>query len=303
MTETKVIIETQEIRHPFWEFWYHLRQNKGAVIGLAIITSIFLVALFAPLIAPHSPIEIYDVHPPVWYDGGTWSFILGTDDSGRDLLSRLIYGARISLLVGLIVVSISMSIGMTLGMIAGYFGSYIDMIIMRITDVLMTIPSLLLAIVIVAVLAARLDIGPTIEIAIIAIAITLLPQFIRITRASFLAEKNKDYVHASKVAGAGSSRQMFINILPNCLPPIIVQSTLSFSNAILDAAALSFLGLGAQAPMAEWGTMLADSKAYIVHGSFWWFFLFPGLCILVTVISFNLLGDGLRDALDPKLKK
>lgn len=297
-TQNKTAEIQQDLPSPMREFWMHLKENKGAMLGLTIISLLVFVAIFAPLIAPHDPIkDIYDVSPPVWMEDGSWQFILGTDDSGRDLLSRLIYGTRITLLVGIMVVAMALSIGVTLGMFAGYFGSWLETIIMRFTDILMAIPSLLLAIVIVAIL------GPNLQNAMIAIAISLIPQFIRITRASFLSEKNKDYVQASAVAGAGPFRQMFLNILPNCLPPIIVQATLSFSNAILDAAALGFLGLGARAPLAEWGTMLSNSKDYITTGLYWWFFLFPGLCILISVISFNLLGDGLRDALDPKLKK
>ena len=227
--------------------------------------------------------------PPVWMKDGSWQFILGTDDVGRDILSRLIYGARLSLLVGCLVVIISLILGITLGLIAGYIGGFIDNIIM------LALPSLLLVLVLVAIF------GSFITNASIALAFVALPHYVRLTRGATLAEINKDYVIASRVAGAGALRQMFINILPNCLAPLIVQASLGFSNAILDMAALGFLGMGAQPPTPEWGTMLADVLQF-AHSA-WWVVTFPGLIILMTVLAFNLMGDGLRDALAPKLKQ
>lgn len=282
----------------FAEFWYHFRQNRGAVWGLYIIVFMALVAIFANFVAPHSPIEQYRDHlltPPAWAEGGSWQFILGTDDIGRDILSRLIHGARLSLFIGCIVVTISLAVGVALGLIAGFFPGVIGIIIMRIMDILLALPSLLLAVVVAAIL------GPGLINAILAVAITVVPHYTRLTRAAVMSELPKDYVTASRVAGAGVMRQMLINVLPNCAAPLIVQATLGFSSAILDAAALGFLGLGAQPPTPEWGTMLAAAREYISRA--WWVVTFPGAAILITVLAFNLLGDGLRDALDPKLKR
>jgi len=280
------------------EFWHYFSENRGAVAGLVVIVSIVLIALLADLIAPHSPIEVYsghDLKPPAWQEGGDWSFPLGTDALGRDILSRIIHGARFSLFIGCIVVSIAVTIGIALGLVAGFFRGPVETGIMRIMDIILAFPSLLLALVLVAIL------GPSLINAMIAIAIVYQPHFVRLTRASVMTELSKDYVTASRVAGAGLARQMFINVLPNCLGPVIVQATLSFSSAILDAAALGFLGMGAQPPTPEWGTMLADARDLILRA--WWAVTFPGLAILITVLSFNLMGDGLRDALDPKLKR
>jgi dipeptide transport system permease protein len=257
-----------------------------------------LLAIFANLVAPHPPNEQYrdfTLAPPAWHQGGTANFILGTDPVGRDILSRLIYGTRLSLLIGLISVGISLSLGIVLGLLAGYFRGLVETTIMRLMDVMLALPSLLLAIAVVAIL------GPGLINAMYAIAIVLLPHYVRLTRAAVLAEAGKEYVASSRIAGAGPIRLMFSTILPNCLAPLIVQATLGFSNAILDAAALGFLGLGAQPPTPEWGSMLANALEFIQRAS--WVVTFPGVAILVTVLAFNLMGDGLRDALDPKLKR
>jgi dipeptide transport system permease protein len=214
---------------------------------------------------------------------------------GRDILSRLIYGAQYSLFIGTFVVVLAVSTGIVIGLIAGYFRGWVDTVIMRVMDVILAFPSLLLALVLVAIL------GPGLVNAMIAIALVLQPHFVRLTRASVMAEKEREYVTAARVVGAGPLRLMFVTILPNCLGPLIVQATLSFSNAILDAAALGFLGLGAQPPTPEWGTMLAEAREFVLRA--WWVVTFPGLAILITVLAINLVGDGLRDALDPKLKK
>lgn len=283
---------------PLREFWSHFRENAGAVAGLAVIVVLLVAALLAPWLAPHPPAEQYRdalLLPPAWLAGGSWTFPLGTDDVGRDLLSRLLYGSRVSLLIGCIVVTLSLAAGVILGLVAGFFRGAVETLIMRLMDIMLALPSLLLAIAIVAVL------GPSLTNAMIAIAVVVLPHYVRLTRASVIAETAKDYVMASQVAGAGLLRQMFVNVLPNCLAPLIVQATLGFSAAILDAAALGFLGLGAQPPTPEWGTMLADARQFIQRA--WWVVTFPGLAILVTVLAFNLMGDGLRDALDPKLKR
>lgn len=282
----------------FQEFWYYFKENKGAVVGLIIVSIFLLLALLANFIAPYSPSEQFrdfTLQPPVWQEGGSWQFILGTDVVGRDMLSRLIHGARYSFLIGLIVVTLSTSGGILLGLIAGFSQGFVDAFISRLMDIILAFPSLLLALVLVAIL------GPSLVNAMIAIAIVIQPHYVRLTRASVLAEKNKDYVIAAKVIGASKLRIMFKTILPNCLSPIIVQAALSFSTAILDAAALGFLGMGAQPPTPEWGTMLADAREFILRA--WWVVTLPGLAILITVVAFNLMGDGLRDALDPKLKR
>lgn len=268
------------------------------MIGVVIIILSVGVALLAPLIAPHDPTQIYSDSlslPPSFIAGGSPGFFFGTDDLGRDLLSRLIYGSQVSLSVGFAVVVISLIIGTILGVVAGFYGGFTDKIIMRVTDLIMSLPSILFAIVIVAVL------GPGITNAIVAVSIVAIPNFVRIIRAQVMVEKSRQYVAAAKLFGAGNFRLMFIEILPNCMAPLIVQATLGFSDGILNCAALGFLGLGAQAPMAEWGTMLSDARSYIESSP--WMVTLPGLCILVVVLSFNLLGDGLRDALDPRLKK
>ncbi|ADD75290.1 dipeptide transport system permease protein [Pantoea sp. PA1] len=283
---------------PIQEFWHYFKRNKGAVTGLVYIVLMLLIAIFADVLAPHGPAEQFRdalLHPPVWQEGGSWSYILGTDDVGRDILSRLMYGARLSLLVGCMVVVLSLIFGVIFGLLAGYIGGAVDATIMRLVDIMLALPSLLLALVLVAIF------GPSIVNASIALTFVALPHYIRLTRAAVLVEVNRDYVTASGVAGAGMLRQMFVNILPNCLAPLIVQASLGFSNAILDMAALGFLGMGAQPPTPEWGTMLSDVLQYAQ--SAWWVVTFPGLVILLTVLAFNLMGDGLRDALDPKLKQ
>lgn len=283
--------------HPLKEFWSYFSENHGAVAGLFFIIIIVAVAIFADVLAPHPPFEQYRdaiLQPPAWLDGGSARFLLGTDDVGRDMLSRLMYGARLSLIIGCVVVTLSLATGILLGLVAGYFRGVTETIIMRFMDVMLALPSLLLAIAIVAIL------GPSLMNAAIAIAIVVLPHYVRLTRAAAMTEATKDYVTASRVAGAGRMRLMFITILPNCLAPLIVQATLGFSSAILDAAALGFLGLGAQPPTPEWGSMLANALQFLQRA--WWVVTFPGLAILLTVLAFNLMGDGLRDALDPKMK-
>ncbi|MBB3945236.1 dipeptide transport system permease protein [Rhizobium skierniewicense] len=280
------------------EFWFYFSENKGAVIGLYVFVALVIVAVFASVIAPHSPFQQYSeftLLPPVWMEGGNASYLLGTDPVGRDILSRLIYGAQYSLFIGVFVTTLSLTTGILIGVIAGYYRGWLDTMIMRLMDIILAFPSLLLALVLVAIL------GPSLTNGMIAIALVLQPHFVRLTRAAVMAEKSKDYVTASRLAGAGPMRLMFKTILPNCMAPLIVQATLSFSNAILDAAALGFLGMGAQPPAPEWGTMLAEAREFILRA--WWVVTFPGLAILITVLAINLMGDGLRDALDPKLKR
>ena len=283
---------------PWRELWRSYAQSRGALIGLALVIALVLLALTADFVAPHPPNEQYrdyTLAPPAWADGGTSRFLLGTDPVGRDVLSRLIHGTRLSLSIGLISVAISLAFGIALGLVAGYARGLTETIIMRLMDVMLALPSLLLAIAVVAIL------GPGLANAMYAIAIVLLPHYVRLTRAAVIAEARRDYVTSSRIAGAGALRLMVVTILPNCLAPLIVQATLGFSNAILDAAALGFLGLGAQPPTPEWGSMLASALEFIQRAP--WVVTFPGLAILVTVLAFNLMGDGLRDALDPRLKR
>jgi dipeptide transport system permease protein len=280
------------------EFWSYFSENRGAVMGLVFFVCIVLIAIFADFIAPHAPNHQYReafLQPPFWQDGGSLRFPLGTDAVGRDLLSRLIYGSRFSLFIGCIVVSVSLFVGIFLGLCAGFFRGKVDTVIMRIMDVVLAFPSLLLALVLVALL------GPSLINAMIAIAIVQQPHYVRLTRAAVMGEMTKDYVTAARVIGVKRLRLMFVTILPNCMAPLIVQAALSFSTAILDAAALGFLGMGAQPPTPEWGTMLAEAREFILRA--WWVVTFPGLSILFTVLAINLMGDGLRDALDPKLKR
>ena len=283
---------------PWTELWRDFRRNRGAIIGLCVVTALVFAALFADVIAPHPPNEQYrdaTLKAPSLQPVGGHVFLLGTDPVGRDVLSRLIHGTRLSLAIGLVSVGLSLSGGVLLGLVAGFFRGGVEFTIMRLMDIMLALPSLLLAVAVVAVL------GPGLANAMYAIAIVMLPHFVRLTRGAVLGELAKDYVQASRLAGAGTLRLMFDTVLPNCAAPLIVQATLGFSSAILDAAALGFLGLGAQPPTPEWGSMLASALEFIQ--SAWWVVTLPGLAILVTVLAFNLTGDGLRDALDPRLKR
>jgi dipeptide transport system permease protein len=283
---------------PLAAFWAAFRENRGAVFGLVVISAIALIAIFAGLLAPHSPIEQFRDAvraPPIWDAGGSWRFVLGTDGDGHDTLSRLIYGARVSLFIGLSVMSVSFVVGVILGLLAAAVGSLVDVVITRVMDLIMAVPSLVLAILVVAVL------GPSLANTIVAVTIVYLPRYVRLVRASALGELTKDYVTAARVAGVGPIRLMVATVLPNCLAPLIVQAALGVSDAILEAAGLGFLGLGAQAPTPEWGTMLADSREFIRSDP--WIVALPGLAILVAVVAINLTGDGLRDALDPRMRR
>jgi dipeptide transport system permease protein len=283
---------------PAREFWAAFRENRGAVAGLVVLLGVALVAVLAGVIAPHEPAEQFRDfvrQPPVWEEGGNGRFVLGTDGLGRDLLSRLVHGARVSLFIGLAVVTVSFALGIVLGLASAFFGAAVDVVISRVMDLIMAVPSLVLAILVVAVL------GPSLANTIVAVTVVYLPRYVRLVRATALAEMQKEYVTAARVAGVGPVRLMGSTVLRNCLAPLIVQAALGVSDAILEAAALGFLGLGAQAPIAEWGTMLADSREFIRSNP--WLVTLPGLAILITVVSINLAGDGLRDALDPKLRR
>jgi len=288
---------TLESRHPFWDQIDQLWRNKTAVVGLIIVVVFVLVGVAAPWISPHDPVDasLYDqLKPPMWSAGGSSKHVLGTDDLGRDILSRILFGARVSLLVATVSVGIAFCVGVILGAVSGFYKGTVDNLIMRSMDILLSFPHILLAIVMVAYL------GPSLRNAMIAIGIIYIPRYARIVRGSVLEECEKDYVTASRAIGARNLRIIFISILPNCMGPLIVQTTLGFASAILDAAALSFLGLGAQPPTPEWGAMIAGGRSMILRA--WWVMTMPGIAILIAVLGFNLFGDGLRDALDPRLR-
>jgi len=290
-------VTNPEDRHPIFDQVEKLFKNRTAVVGLIIISIFALAAILAPMISPHNPNEnaLYDqLKPPIWDPGGAVKNILGTDDLGRDMLTRLIYGARVSLTLGIVSVGMAFLFGSFLGALAGYFKGWPDNLIMRFMDIILAFPHILLAIVIVAYL------GPGLRNAMMAIGIINIPRFARIVRASVMEEYEKDYVTAARAVGANNRRIIFNAIFPNCLAPIIVQASLGFGAAILDAAGLSFLGLGAQPPIAEWGAMIAQGRAMILRA--WWVMTLPGIAILLAVLGFNLFGDGLRDALDPRLR-
>ncbi len=266
--------------------------------GGGIVLFFVLLACLSPIIAPFAPDRIVSEQlrlPPIWNQVEKTPHLLGTDDLGRDVFSRIVYGAPVSLVIGGCVVLFSLTIGVLLALIAGTFGGWVDQIISRFVDVMMSLPSMLLAIVVVAIL------GPSLQNTILAVGFVSIPSIFRIIRAQVLVEMKKNYVIAAKTFGASWFRLSFIHVLPNCMAPILVQASLGFSEGILSAAALGFLGLGAQPPTPEWGTLLSDSRAYIESSP--WLVTLPGLCILLVVIGFNLLGDGLRDYFDPKLKK
>jgi ABC-type dipeptide/oligopeptide/nickel transport system permease subunit len=274
-----------------------LKKNKSAIFGLVIVLILIITAVLAPIISPHNPIEqdLYNNLKPGFWAGNTKN-ILGTDEFGRDILSRIIYGARVSLSVGVIAVIIWVLLGGLAGIFSGFYGGWIDNLIMRTTDIMFALPSILLAIVIVSVL------GRGLSKAMIAIGITYAPQIARVVRSETIVVKGSEYIEAAKAIGSPRLRTLRVHVLPNVLSVIIVYTTLSIGSAILDAAALGFLGLGAQPPTPEWGAMLANSNHYIT-GGYWWLATFPGIAILISVLGFNLLGDGLRDAIDPRLRK
>ncbi|KYD08679.1 nickel transporter permease [Saccharococcus caldoxylosilyticus] len=290
-TPMHTVQEKTESASLWKEGWRRFRKNKIALIGLGIVVFFILLAIFAPLLAPYDfkePNLAERLQPP------SSKHLFGTDDFGRDILSRVLYGARISLWVGFFSVLGSVIVGSLLGIIAGYYGRWIDGIISRLFDIMLAFPSILLAIGIVAVL------GPSLQNALIAIAVINIPNFGRLIRSRVLSIKQEEYIMAAKAIGMSDTRILFHHILPNSMAPIIVQGTLAIATAIIEAAALGFLGLGAQPPNPEWGKMLADSKDFLTQAP--WTMIFPGLAIMLTVLGFNLMGDGLRDALDPRMK-
>ncbi|RLQ92363.1 nickel transporter permease [Falsibacillus albus] len=284
-------VKAEEVSSPWKEAWRGFKKNKSALIGAGIVIFFIFIAFFAPLLAPQGNNEqmlsdrLQSPSAEHWF---------GTDDFGRDIFSRVLYGARISLTVGFFAVVGSVVVGSLLGIIAGYYGKWTDIIISRFFDIMLAFPSILLAIAVVAVL------GPSLRNALIAIAIINVPNFGRLIRSKVLSVKQEEYIMSAKAIGMSDVRILFQHILPNSMAPIIVQGTLAIATAIIEAAALGFLGLGAQPPAAEWGKMLADSRQYLIQAP--WTMIFPGLAIMVTVLGFNLMGDGLRDALDPRMK-
>jgi peptide/nickel transport system permease protein len=286
-----VAVRNEKAAGPWREAWKGFSKNKVAVVGAGIVFFFILLAIFGPFVVKegiNDQVLADRLLPP------SSEFWLGTDDLGRDILSRIVYGARISLWVGFFSVVGSVVAGSILGIIAGYYGRWVDTIISRIFDIMLAFPSILLAIAIVSVL------GPNLQNALIAIAIINVPNFGRLIRSKVLSIKEDEYITAAKGIGMRDARILFSHILPNSMAPVIVQGTLAIATAILEAAALGFLGLGAQSPMAEWGKMLADSKNYLQSAP--WTMIFPGMAIMLTVLGFNLMGDGLRDALDPRMK-
>jgi peptide/nickel transport system permease protein len=285
--------DTEEIEaiSPWRDAFRQLRKNRFALIGAIIILFFLILGLVAPLLTPYTYEEQNLVNRLVPPSSEHW---MGTDDLGRDIFTRIAYGARVSLQVGFFAVTGALVFGTLLGIIAGYFGRWIDMIISRIFDILLAFPSILLAIAIVAIL------GPSLQNALIAIAIINIPIFGRLVRSRVISLREEEYIMAAKAQGMKNGRIIFHHILPNSIAPIIVQSTLGFGTAILEAAALGFLGLGAQPPTPEWGQMLASAREFIQLAP--WTLIMPGLSIMLVVLGFNLIGDGLRDALDPKMK-
>jgi dipeptide transport system permease protein len=272
--------------------------NRGALAAFVVFALVVLGALCAPLLAPHDPVQQFRqqlLTPPLWQAGGQVRFPLGTDELGRCLLSRLLFGARVSLLIGAASVLLALLPGVLLGLLAAFHPRWLAPLVLRLMDILSALPGLLLAICVITVL------GPGLWNTVIAIAVGALPGYVRLARGSALAELPREYVTASRLAGAGTWRLMFDTVLPNCLGPLIVNATLSFSSAILETAALGFLGLGVQPPLPEWGSMLSAARDYIERAP--WVVTMPGLAVLMTVLSINLMGDGLRDALDPKLRQ
>ncbi|WP_019913274.1 nickel transporter permease [Paenibacillus sp. HW567] len=282
---------SEKVSGPWHDAWRAFRKNKTAMLGLSIIVFFVLVALLAPFIAPYGYKDQELINRLKAPSAEHW---FGTDDLGRDMFTRIIYGARISLWVGFFAVIGSIIAGTILGILAGFYGKWIDMLISRLFDILLAFPSILLAIAIVAIL------GPSLQNALYAIAIVNIPTYGRLVRAKVLSLKSEEYITAARAIGMTNTRILLTHILPNSLTPIIVQGTLGIATAIIEAAALGFLGLGAQPPDPEWGKMLSDSRQFIQKAP--WTVVFPGLSIMLTVLGFNLMGDGLRDVLDPRMK-
>ena len=273
------------------EFIRRIKRNPLTILGLSLVGALIVIAVFAPLIAPY-PSDIIQVHPDNRFKPPGIEHFFGTDEMGRDIFSRVIIGTRISLRIGVIVVSLALLIGLPMGSIAGTRGGIIDECLMRITDIFLSFPPLLLA------MAISASLGPSLENVMIAIAVAWWPWYARLIRAEALSVRELAYVEAAQSIGASWFRILFFHILPNCLAPVIVQASMDFGSVILTSASLSFLGLGAQSPTPEWGLMINIGRTFFL--THWWIVTFPGLAILCSVLSFNLTGDGLREIFDPK---
>ncbi|MBR6950252.1 MAG: ABC transporter permease [Oscillospiraceae bacterium] len=273
------------------EIWFQLKTNKLAVVALIILIILIIVAILAPVIAPYHYAE---QHPKDSYAPPSAKYLLGTDKLGRDIFSRLIYGSRYSLSMGVIAVAIAAVIGITVGSVAGYYGGWVDNLLMRFLDVYQSIPMFLLCVTLAAIL------GPSLRNAIIALGICTVPGYARIMRATVLTVREKEYIEAEKAINAKDPRIILKHIIPNAMAPIIVEITMGVGSCILSGASLSFIGLGAQAPISEWGAMISDARSVMREAP--QLSLYPGICVMLAVLSCNLLGDGLRDALDPRLK-
>lgn len=286
------VVALQRTSRSLWrDALRRLVANKGAVLGVIVFALIVLMAIGAPVLAPHDPIKLNPVdslEPP------SMRYPMGTDQFGRDVLTRVIYGSRTSVAMGFVAVAISVTAGSLLGLVSGYYLGTVDMGVMRLVDVMLAFPGILLALVIIAIL------GPNLGSAMIAVGISGMPLFIRVVRGSVLSLREADYVDAARVLGCRNPRIILRHILPNAAAPVIVLATLGIPSAIISGAALSFLGLGIKPPTADWGAMLSNGKDFI--SSAWWLTTFPGIALLLLVMAINLFGDGLRDALDPRMK-
>jgi peptide/nickel transport system permease protein len=291
------VVESRERQQDFRRVVRELVRNKAALIGLLILLGVAASAIFAPLISPHDPLtqEITQrLKTPAWTDPAGRTYLLGTDHLGRDILSRLIFGARISLIIGLSAVAVAGTIGTLLGLVAGYRGGRVDDFCMRLTDTMLAMPFILLALAVIAVL------GPSLRNIIFVLGISSWVSYARVVRAEVLSLRTREFVAATQALGSGGGRIVFRHLLPNVLTPVIVIATLEVARMIILESALSFLGLGVQPPTPTWGGMLADGRAYL--STAWWLATFPGLSIMLTVLGINLLGDWLRDVLDPRLQ-
>jgi peptide/nickel transport system permease protein len=295
VVDNNVKAEDKKKKRGQWsEAWRMLKRNKMAMVGLGILVVLVLLAVFADVIADYDEVAI-KMNTSIRLQGPSKGHILGTDELGRDIFARIIHGARVSLQVGIIAVGIAIIIGGTLGAIAGFYGGKLDNVIMRIMDIFLAIPSILLAISIVSAL------GSSMPNLMIAVGVSSIPSYARIVRASVLSIKDQEFIEAARAIGAKDSRIIIKHILPNSLAPVIVQGTLGVAGAILSTAGLSFIGLGIEKPAPEWGAMLSGGRQHLRDA--WHVAAFPGIAIMITILSLNLLGDGLRDALDPRLKQ
>ncbi|MFM8532932.1 MAG: ABC transporter permease [Acidimicrobiia bacterium] len=286
------VLVVRKRRTPLTDAWARLRRDRAALVGFALLASMIVLAIAAPFIVRHDPLEqelLQRMKPP------SAEYLFGTDDLGRDVFSRVLYGGRISLRVGITAVILGTAIGAFLGSVSGYAGGWLDSVISRAMEIVLAFPGTLLAI---AIVAAR---GPGLENTLLAVGLVSVPVYARLMRASVLSLREREFVTAARCLGASDRRILFSHILPNGLTPLIVQSTLGIAGAIVEAAALGFLGLGAQPPAPEWGAMLTDARNYLLNAP--WAMIFPGFAIMLTVLGFNLFGDGLRDALDPQMKQ